>query len=84
MDPFMNSQPFTIREHNRLMHAEVDTLRLQTRLRKMRTTAKVLLAVSGSGVRAGNQKSAWLRSTELVAHAGRQRRHLSHGCPARG
>ena len=81
----MNVEPFMIREHNRLVHAEINALRLQTRLRKIRITAKALRTVSGSaGARAGNQERGWLRSPKLLPHAGRQRRHRSHDCPARG
>ena len=57
MELFTNFDPFAIREHRRLVHAEIDALRLPTRLRKVRTTAQALRTVpAGAG--------AWARDRE--------------------
>jgi hypothetical protein len=40
MNRFIDFDPYTIREHNRQTHTEVNSLRLQERLRKNREDCK--------------------------------------------
>jgi hypothetical protein len=45
MNRFIDFDPYAIREHNRQTHTEVNSLRLQERLRKNRGTARALRTV---------------------------------------
>jgi hypothetical protein len=84
MDHFIGIDPYTIGEHNRRLRAEIDALRLQSRLRENRTTAKALRTASGgAGARAGNREPSWSRSTKHLERDEKHRSYHSHDCPAR-